>query len=71
MTFLWAEDMVESRTWNCLLGIVARTRHEGAKSCWRGSQYANVVLHLRFVPTRQDLDKHLIRLSLDAVFGRV
>jgi hypothetical protein len=29
------------------------------------------VLHLRFVPTRQDLDKHLIRQSLDAVFGRV
>jgi len=43
----------------------------GPKSCGQGSQYANVVLHLRFVPTRQDLDKHLIRLSLDAVFGRV
>jgi hypothetical protein len=41
------------------------------KKVQAGSQYANVVLHLRFVPTQQDLDKHLIRLSLDAVLGRV
>jgi hypothetical protein len=44
---------------------------EQRKRCRPGSQYANVVLHLRFVPTCQDLDKHLTRLSLHAVLGRV
>src|SRR5260370_6601266 len=36
------------------------------KTCKPGSQYANAVLDLRFVPKRQDLEKHLIRLSLHA-----
>ena len=52
-------------------GIVAWERDPKAKKCSPGSQYANAVLHLRFVPTHQHLDKHLIRLSLHAVLGRV
>ena len=67
MTFLWAEDMGsagESR------GIVACRDREQRKRCDLRSQYANAVLHLRFVPTRHELDKHLIRLRLDAVSGR-
>jgi hypothetical protein len=41
------------------------------KMCGQRSQIANVVLHLRFVPARHNLDKRLIRLSLGTAFGRV
>ena len=52
-------------------GIVAWKQPAQRKIHSPGSQYANVVLDLRFVPTRQYLDKHLIRLSLHALLGRV
>ena len=44
---------------------------QAAKKCSQRSQIANVVLHLRFVPARHNLDKRLIRLSLGTAFGRV
>jgi hypothetical protein len=71
MTFLWAEDMGRERLWNLVWGLSHGPGRDERKRCRQGSQYANAVLDLRFVPTRQDLDKRLTCLSLARVFGRV
>jgi hypothetical protein len=71
MTFLWAEDIGQELSLELGLGDCRTPAGLVVKMCGQRSQIANVVLDLRFVPARHNLDKRLIRLSLGTVFGRV